>query len=67
MFGTIGQTSSSGEPIAPVARIQSRGQEAHGLLDLLPPVHPRVLLFVPANYRPFLVSMMGLVMGIYFC
>ena len=52
--------------MAPVARIKSRGQEAHGLLDLLPPVHPWVSLFVPTNYRPFLVSMMELVMGMIF-
>ena len=66
MFGSIGQTSSSEKPIAIVARIKSRGQEPHGLLDLLPPVHPWVSLFVPTNYRPFLVSMMELVMGMIF-
>ena len=52
--------------MAPVARIKSRGQEAHGLLDLLPPVHPWVFLFVPTNYRPFLVSMMEVVVGMTF-
>ena len=62
MFGSIGQTSSSEKPIAIVARIKSRGQEPHGLLGPLPPVHPWVLLFVPANYRQFFVPMMGVVM-----
>ena len=108
MFGSIGQTSSSEKPIALVARIKSRGQEAHGLPGLLPPVLVRarapaigrggcvegarqtcngfllerggnqgrepvaarefsrasVFLFVPEDYRPFLVYLMGLKVGI---
>ena len=37
----------------------------HGLVDLSAEFW--AFLFVPANYRPFPVSMMGLVVGIYFC
>ena len=52
--------------MAPVARTKSRGQEVHRLLGPLPPVHPWVFLSVPANYRPFLVSMMEVVVGMTF-